>query len=249
MSIRSSIQTLSLLLLCLHSISSAAEEEGLIIGLTTETEYNLYRGQDGETDILPFIKYEGEHFYIEGLEAGYRFINSDELAFGLHLQINNEGYEPEESDFFIGMEEPEAAWEAGIALSTELNDFELSFTALTDVSDNHEGSLIALAVAYEFDIGPEWELETQLALLSHDEDFNQYYYGVTAADALPNRPIYSPDSSTDIGIEFELSHQTQGNWYWQFEIEFMLHDDTIEDSPLTEEGTAYEFEISLGYAY
>ena len=230
-------------------VVAESEDGRLVVGVMSESEFKLYRDIDRETDILPYFIYRKGRFYVDELDLGYDLIDYGDLRIATHLHTNTEGYEPSESDYFIGMEERDIAWEGGIAVFAEFDEWEICIQMLTDVSDTHGGGFVSVNAAHEVDLNSAWTFEPSLTLISHDSRFNRYYYGVSINDSAPGRPFYAPGNSQDAMVAFEFEYHSRSNWTLSLELERIYYDGTVSDSPLVQNGEATSLELLIGYSF
>lgn len=170
----------------------------------------------------PILNIETTHFYVHGLEAGaYLFKNEQ------HRVMLGISYMPLEFD----------ASDSGDNRMKQLDDRDASaFAALSysythplvtvsaklsgDISGKSDGLLADVRALHRFQIG-QLGLTPMVGVIWASEKFNEYYYGITAAEsARSGLAAYTPDSSTtgyvrlfaDYTFNDHLSVWLEGSW-------------------------------------
>jgi outer membrane protein len=211
-------------------------------------ESNIYREADDEWMPVPYIAYQGERFYFEGLEMGYRLLDRDRFSFSILTQYRMDGYEADDSPFLRGMDEREGTLEAGLAVEVELPVGELELEGVTDVLGEHEGQEISLSyeVDFEFD---RFSVTPFVAVTWQSENFTDYYYGVTPRESRSWRAAYEVDSALNPEAGIQVGYEISDHWALMSEAGVTFLDSTIEDSPIVDEGYAVSGFLGVFYRF
>lgn len=135
------------------------------------------------------------------------------------------------------MREVDSAIEAGAFVGLQSGPWGGSLTYSTDVSDEHDGSLIELEGSYTTAMNERLRLTFGANLTYADDDYMETYFGVNAADAAASGlPTYSADSGLkDFGLTISGQYQLDGNWglIGNLSYDRLLND--AKDSPLVDD--------------
>jgi len=223
------------------------------IGIGGLAAPNPYIGNGGtKTTILPFFFYEGERFFVELDQAQYQVFDNGTISVGLIGLLRFQGYEPDDNAALAGMQRRNTSLDAGgsIAYTNRLGT--LSFTALTDISDTHEGDELVLSWEIPFTVGKNWLLSPSVGMSWKSDDLIDYYYGVTGVtsrEARPGRPAYQGQSSADGFVGLGVFYNLSSHWTAIAQFNYETLSKRITDSPIVEDdnqwygflGVVYEF--------
>jgi outer membrane protein len=113
------------------------------IGLLYDSPF----GAEGTNfNAFPYISYQGERFYLQGLEAGYRLLPQPENRDDLHLSL----------DVIVaarnlaGSSRDKFSADAGARLGLHGSFGSLSASFLQDVTDTYNGQEVSLGYSYSF---------------------------------------------------------------------------------------------------
>jgi MipA family protein len=222
----------------------------LSIGMLVRGEREIYKDVGSEFEPAPFIRYENGPFEIEGydgLDASFTLFGSSSYEIALTGSVDFEdGYDPDDSDYFEGMDELDTLYSVGLKCETNYAGWEVELEFEQDVSGEHDGQKVELAFGYPFMAGG-FEFRPTLSATWLSEKTVDYFYGVSVKEARPDRPVYSPGASYEIGAEVMILRPLFGNFTAVGIVEISTFGKDITDSPLVDED--YEIEGGLGIMY
>ena len=238
-------------------ILSAEEEKGLpwiggelSLGLAMRAEREIYKGIGTEFEPALFFIYENGPLEIvayDGMDATLRLLGNDWLSLGASGSILfEEGYDPDDSDYFEGMDEINTLYYAGLQLVAAQGNWEASLDIQQDISGEHDGQEAELSLFYT-KVFSGFELRPELNLTWKSSDVVDYFYGVSGAEARPDRPAYSPGSSFEVGIGMMVQRSITESFTAVALFEASTFGGEIKDSPLVD--SDYEVEGTLGVMY
>ena len=76
-----------------------------------------YKGMDTETNVFPFIMYQGQNFYLRGPNFGYKIYDKDKLTIDALLSWRFDGYDADDSSDLEGMDDRDMTAELGASVS------------------------------------------------------------------------------------------------------------------------------------
>jgi outer membrane protein len=115
-----------------------------------------------------------------------------------------------------------------------------------DILDRHGGSSseLSLSLPREFDRG---YIVPSVRAIYYDQDFTNYYYGVSAPEALPSRPEYRAGAATNTALKVRWGYQLTEKWLLSGNIGVEFLDDEISMSPITDKDSLWSTTISVAY--
>ena len=219
------------------AITDLIDEPGSAgLGFLYRFEESPYLDDGQRSDLLPLYLYEGERFYLNADRAGFKFVDDGTPRFDAFLSRRLEGFaEDDVPDALEGMAPRNAGADLGLRYRHALSWGTLRATALSDVSDNSNGSELRLGYSYTWS-GDRWSLRPDVSIAFRDSDLNNYYYGVKPWEATAGRPAYAPGSGTDYTVGLYGTHGFLQNWRLIGGIAVTVHDSVVRDSPIIRDG-------------
>ncbi|GEK10554.1 MipA/OmpV family protein [Pseudoalteromonas peptidolytica] len=216
------------------------------IGAAIISQDQGYVGIGNETEFVPAVAIQYGNFSLLGPRANYKVYQTEQFEVSLSAHLRLDGFEANDSDYFIGMEDRDMSFDAGFEMEYDTSFGEFGFEFMHDVSSTHKGyeASVSYGVPFRFEDG---RVFPYIAANFQSEDLVDYYYGVQATEALTNRAFYLGDSSTafEVGI--------QSDWFLgkhhmiKADISYTSYGSEIKDSPLVDaSGSA---QIIFGYVY
>ncbi len=236
---------------CSGFFSSAAaqsmdnEAPGWLVGIGYVHAADPYIGdaEDASTPV-PLVGYIGEHLTWLGPYLSYEWIQTDQLSLRTSLELGFDGFDSDSDDVLLaGLEKRKSALEAGI----EVDYGPLSLGAKTDISNRHGGSSLSASIGNAWQLNKRLSLEASLSAQWLSRDIVDYYYGVSSAEALTSRPVYTPGQALNTGIDIQLSYQLGERSMVFIGADAMRLDKEITNSPIVEDD--YESSAFVGFVY
>lgn len=240
-------------------ILSAEEEKGLpwiggelSLGFAMRGEREIYRDVGTEFEPAPLLIYENGRLEIlayDGVDAAFRLLGNDWLSLGVSGSILlEEGYEPDDSDYFEGMDEIGTLYGAGLQLEAVWGDWEATLEVNQDISGEHDGQEVELGLIYATSFAG-FELRPELAFTWMSANTVDYFYGVSEAEARPDRPAYSPGSSFEIGAEVMIQRDLGAGFSALGLVGVSTVGGAIKDSPLVDGNIEMEGALGVTYSF
>lgn len=238
-------------LLVAGDFSVGTGKRPITIGLGALYKDKPYKNYDSSerTSILPLVLYESEHFFARGSTIGWDFMDSDSLELAVIGEFLNDGYDSGDSKFLTGMSDRDPSFGLGGHVIWKPDNLGLKLAAVTDMADNSDGTQVRGEVFYTHRTG-DWMFKPYAAIVWQDEDYNDYYYGVRAREALPliGRTAYSADSDYNYRLGAVAVYQQKTSpWMYIGGLRYDLLGDEIDDSSIVDDDT--ELTAVLGVAY
>jgi MipA family protein len=191
---------------------------------------------DFDSDLVPLYLYEGRRVYARGSWAGVRMYQRPGFGVDLVARYRFDRLEAGADPFYTGMDDREQTLDLGLSLQWNGRHGELSFAALKDLLGRHTGEEYDLSYRYTMAIG-NWLLAPYVSLVHQSDDLLDYYYGVRAHEARPDRPSYEAGSGTFWRYGIDVAYRLTRGWRLHGSVGFEHLPDPVRDSPLTDEET------------
>jgi outer membrane protein len=198
---------------------------------------------------VPLVLYEGEHFFARGSTLGWNFLGAGPWELAVIGEYLGDGYDSSDSDYLAGMNDRDPSFGMGGHVVWKPENLGLKLTAVTDVTDNSDGSQVRGEVFYTHRTG-DWLLKPYADIVWQDDDYNNYYYGVKSSEANPaiGRTAYTADSDINYRIGAVAAYQKKNSpWMYIAGLRYDFLGDEITDSPIV--GDDSEMTAVLGIAY
>ncbi len=242
--------------LMLLASSVFADEQDDAVGVGYRFNSAVYSGLDAYGEIVPALSFEMGNFYGKGSTLGFYFSRFGRVGFALEATMGSTQLEISEinnnqRDLYLGMEDREAAIEAGLAFHFWSQVGLVEFSWWRDVSDTHDAHRSRTKISRNIAETGDMKIVPGLFVNYYSRKYNRYYFEVTdeqnqraateSGNTLENftafRPTYDPGNSGHVGIdlliEYQMSPHTMATIYYAYE------DLTgpWETSPLVEDAT------------
>jgi outer membrane protein len=210
--------------------------------------YKKYDSSE-KTSAVPLILYEGEHFFARGPTLGWDFLDSDAMELAVIGELMNGGYDSGDSNVLTGMKDRDASFGVGGHVVWQPEKMGIKLAAVTDITDNSEGTQVHGEVFYVHRTG-NWMFKPSAGIAWQNEDYNDYYYGVRPLEAnlAIGRTPYSADSDINYRVGVMAIYQQKSSpWMYMAGARYSFLGDEIDDSPIVDDDT--ELTAILGFAY
>jgi MipA family protein len=241
---------LTLLAVCLAG-ALAQERNGesrdmLALGGGVMLRQEPYIGSEVETDPIPLINFVRGSFYVFGPSFGYRLYECPDWTFDAAGLFRFPVHNGSKDILLAGMQERHATVDLGAKLTRKLEWFDLKLGVLADVLNNHKGYEINLEASKRYDF--EWlNLTPAVGALYHDDNFNEFYYGVRPSEARPTRSVYYSGDAVNWYAQLMANFMITENWTFTASVRYEWLPDEVTDSPIV--GRDYTVSTIAGVYY
>jgi len=171
----------------------------------------LTRAPAPRSSRFPFVNVRYKNLFVEGIRGGYQFLKSGQLTGNAYLQANFEGLESTDSPYLEGMKNRSMSLTPARKSSIVPGPVGFRFNVLSDILGRNGGqevSLQAVTGARSARIVPARRHRPPMGQRNRVD----YYYGVSAAEARPDRPEYRGTSSWNWDLTLGASVRLTQNW-------------------------------------
>lgn len=185
----------------------------LSVGANVIITNSAYDVDGSEVRVLPGVFYDNNKFYARGAQAGAYLINDGTNQLSASIQLAGNEFDPEDANGALsGLDERKASAAAGLTYQrrTPIGGFRAQIA--TDVLGRNDGNFGRLTYLTRISkdkltvypsVGIEW----------NDEDFNDYYYGVSDEEsARTGVAAYSPSQSFSPYVSVSANYDINDKW-------------------------------------
>lgn len=240
---------------CLINIANAQtlqqEKNGkLQVGVNAHYSDTGYKDYDNNVTVVPTFFYDNNTVYARGNQLGYNFIKNDNNELSVFAQYGGGSYDPDNAEGnFKKLEERDASLFAGASYMTITPYGAFRGQAMSDVMDKSGGTIGKLEYLAKLNKG-NLTIYPSLGVQWQNDDFNDYYYGVSKKEAAKTGiNQYSADSSlhpyTGLRVNFDINQ----DWGLFFNQKVAYNPDEVYDSPMVDSRVSASTTIGMLYAF
>lgn len=231
----------------LTDILSEPSSAGL--GFVTSFELSPYRDAGTRYDILPLYLYEGQRLFLHANRVGVKLLDSSEQRLDLLVERRLEGFPATRMPASLaGMATRDSGIDLGLSYRYRQPWGSLQAELLHDIGDTSRGNELRLGYTREWRSGP-WTLRPSLTVAVRDAKLNNYYYGVQASEATPDRPAYAPGAGVNATLGLYGSYELSQRWRLLGGVSATVLDSKVKNSPIVQKsvlpgvyvGAVYDF--------
>ncbi len=197
---------------------------------------NIYN--DFNYDLVPLYLYEGERFFAHGTQGGIHLLKTEPFSLDLIARYRFDRLQVEAGDFFEGMTDRKQTVDGGLSATLNGGWGQLTFSAVTDLLDRHNGQELDLTYLYPWQRG-RWTLMPSVSLIYQSAAITGYYYGVRPEEARPGRPAYRPGSAYNWRVGLNVNYHWLKNWDLFANLGYEMLDGRIGDSPVVDRSNVF----------
>jgi outer membrane scaffolding protein for murein synthesis (MipA/OmpV family) len=199
---------------------------------------SLYLATDNEDerqlDLIPLYLYEGKYLFARGVSGGVHLFRNDSVELNLYTRYRFQKLDPDSNEFYAGLEKREQTLDAGVEFAISKSWGEIKFDWVTDTLNRHKGQEARFSYRYNFERGP-WTFSPFIAWTWQDDNLTNYYFGISEAEANPERPAYLPGESQWVSFGLNSAWHISDRIVLFGNIGFGGVGSEVVESPLVEE--------------
>lgn len=165
-----------------------------------------YGGAIDSLDLVPLYLYEGKRFFLHGTSLGVHVLRNSRFEIDLIGRYRFWELDPDQDSFFAGLDERRQTVDAGVSIGMRREWGELRAEWLTDLLDRHGGHEVEATYRRAFDVGG-WSLSPYVSLGWLGGNLSNYYFGVAAHEARPERAAYQPGAVFNLGYGLTATYR------------------------------------------
>lgn len=140
------------------------------------------------------------------------------------------------------------AYEAGIEVLRDLPIGSLYVSAVSDISNTHNGTRIKIQHQTNKILG-RWHINARLGAQWNSDGLNDYYYGIKESEASSYLTHYQATSGINYSTVLSASYAITPKLYWGTHVGTLYLHKTIQDSPLIEDNRVNTLFTGLKYRF
>jgi len=208
--------------------------------------------------VIPQVSYQGEHFFIQNLDLGYTLFQNEKQQFNVLITPSYDqvffnkwdlsnftertalSFDAAKDTATVGptnvdidkrlLHKRRMAGLTGVEYSHSFYDLDIQLQLLTEATGYYKGSEARLAISKAIDLGKH-DVKLTIGTNWQDTKTLNYYYGVTAQEALNRVPYHSADGFAGL-LRFDWSYQLDEHWSLRFFTSYRHISSSISNSPL-----------------
>lgn len=248
--------SLSLAVGALMSASAWADPSGLSSN-SNETKWGLgvgvgmvkkpYIGYGTDYLALPMLFVDSKWVRVAGPGIDLKLGRYDDFSFALSTKIGLEdGYSSSDASILNGMEKRKGSIWMGPSVTWNNNLGRVTAKLLADASGNSNGQQFSLEASktYRYD---KFSFTPRFGVTWLSANYVDYYYGVKANEARPDRLAYEGKSATNISAGVTTNYEVTNNQSIMLDVGFTKFGSGVTDSSLVDTSTVPE--VRIGYLY
>lgn len=217
--------------------SGSQQPQGWMWGFGVAASQDVYTDFDNRIVPIPIIGYTGEKLRVYGPFVGYQLFQQDGFTLDAQLVPVFAGYEEDDSAVFTGMEDRDFSYAAGIGLNYNTGGWVYSLSTNADILGKFDGYQASVRVGKLFRID-QFMIEPSIGVNYQDSNYVNYYYGVRPEEATATRSEYNGNSAVNTEVRLAVSTRQFFDGMTRLELGATFFDDSISDSPLTDDDTS-----------
>ncbi len=226
------------------TLRSDSFESGLGVGALAESEG--YRNISGEVNAQPVLYLSSKYFRFFANQLDVTLYGDKNLLISLKAEGRFDGFEAKDDAYYEGMEDREGGVYGGFRLEYKLPVVNMVVEGLKSAGGDAEGGYGSIGGYWDID-SPIGSWVPKIAVEYYGSDYTGYYYGVTPAEANPDRPAYQPGSAINLDLGMDYVNQLSGRHQIIASVKYRVYDSEIKNSPLIEKSGSPR--VILGYLY
>ncbi|MDJ0917000.1 MAG: MipA/OmpV family protein [Woeseiaceae bacterium] len=213
---------------------------------------DLYIAADNEDqrqfDLVPLYLYNGRYLFFRGSAGGVHILQTDNIELNVMGRYRFQKLDPDRNAFFEGIETRRQTVDGGVELRLRGGWGALNANYLTDTLGRHQGQSAEVSYRYTFDRG-SLSFSPFVSWAWNDDKLTDYYFGVSEAEARPDRPAYTPGESQWVAFGLNTTWWLTDRVQFFGNIGFGGVDTVVADSPLLEEDSQSVFFAGGTYVF
>lgn len=168
------------------------------LGLGVISSPRPYVGASNKITPIPLIELYYKKLYVQGIQAGYHFIDTEKFTFDARAGFVFAGLDPDDSPDLAGMMKRDPTVEAGFVFDWKPGKYKLSTSIYTDILGVSNGQQASVNFSRTWTFGRyRWGLTPSIGVVWQSSNYIDYYYGVTPDEVQPDRPEFTGHSAVN----------------------------------------------------
>ena len=222
------------------------------LGLAVSTRDSPFIGGNNATIAYPYLTsftnsaFTDNWLLIRDGGYGIRIVTDKKWELGVIGRVRTLGLGNSDAEELIGVADRKWTLELGPTIGYRAWPVHITWTTYGEITNRHDGfeSDLAFSLPIEFDRG--FIIPTIKAVYLSD-DYANYYYAVTAAEATPNRPEYKPGAAVNAVAKLRVGYAIADKWLLAATLGVDFLASEIRNSPIVDKDRILFGTIGLAY--
>ena len=222
------------------------------LGIGISAEQNPYLGAENSAYAYPYLtsfrhsSLTDDWILIRDGEVGFRWVTDNAWELGAIGRIQTLGLGNPESDDLLGISDRKWALELGPTIGWRGWPVHVNWTTYIEPTNRHDGLISQLA----FLLPMEWSrgyFVPAIEVIHQSDDYADYYYSVTPAEATPTRPAYQAGASTNTAVVLRWGYALSDKWLLTGNVGLEKLGSEITASPIVDRDRIWSAGFALAY--
>jgi MipA family protein len=221
------------------SAQSPALENSSKIGLGLVLSDEGYKGVGLKSTVIPALQIQTPRFSLRGTSAEYLLTNPAQTNYSLNLRADLllQGYKASDAPIFTGMARRNPSLLVGVGSKFLTPVGQVWLEAGVDALGNSKGLRTEAGMGWKVDTSSalgKWSLTPYISAQHNNAKLSNYYYGVSAAEAVAGRAAYEAGSATNFNLGMSASTDLSSNFSLVLGARYRAYGSSIRNSPLVD---------------
>jgi len=222
------------------------------LGIGISAGQNLYVGAENSAYAYPYLtsfshsSLTDDWVLIRNGELGFRWVTDNGWEYGAIGRVQTRGLGDVETDDLLGITDRKWALELGPTIGWRAWPVHVNWTTYFEPSDRHDGTVSQLA----FLLPMEWSrgyFVPSIEVIHQSDDYADYYYSVTPAEATPTRPDYQAGATTSTTVRLSWGYALNDKWLLTGNLGYENLGSEVTASPIVDRDGIFSAGVALAY--
>lgn len=222
------------------------------LGVGFSSAQSPYRGAKDSAYAYPYLtsfrhsSMTDDWILIRDGGLGFRWVSDNGWELGAIGQVQTLGLGKLETDDLLGIIDRKWALELGPTIGWRGWPVHINWTTFFEPTNRHEGLVNQLT----FLLPKEWSrgyFVPSIQVTQQSDDYADYYYSVTLAEATPTRPAYQAGANISVAAKLSWGYPLSDKWLLTGNVGVEKLDSEITDSPIVDRDHIWSAGVALAY--
>lgn len=222
------------------------------LGVAFTTGESPYTGAENSTYGYPYLTtftnaaFTRDWLLVNDGDVGVRWVSKSDWVLGLVARADTGGFGNSDAPELEGLFQRQWTVEMGPLVGWRGWPVQIEYKLYSEILSRHNGLTGDLTFSLPFQ--RSWGYVVPYVKLRHqDSDYNDYYFGVSPAEATATRPAYTPGSSNNVIAKLQAGYAISERWLLTGYVESEWLGDSIVNSPIVDEDQLWSVNVGLAY--
>jgi outer membrane protein len=215
-----------------------------VLGIEAGVFNNPYSGEGTESYISPTVRYNGERFFIKDGSVNLHLAETHGFSGGLTATIDagflSDYDNYNRNDQLSGISERDATVLGGVYINHDTDLGRLSFRALTDLGDKHDGHVANLKYTFDLKAG-DWNINPMVGVEWVSDEIVNHHVGVFNYS--------SGKSTTNTFAGVRARYDVTENWDVNLKTGVTKLGSGISNSLIIDDDLVYQASVGINYNF